>query len=168
MKAKQGRKAIFIIELTMLFVMLILVITVITEVLVMSRSRSIEASRLNASVILAASAAEKASVSHTMQDLSDALADMENTAGHKSRLIESDDGGIVWFIASTNAGDEKVHRFMVRVTRAYSDEGRYASDTVDVFNAVGSEDVDSADTEDEGKLVYSLESGTYFGKEAKL
>ena len=98
------REIVFTVELTALFLILVMVTLIITQVFVMCRSRSIEAARLNASVMLASNAAEICSATPSEAELDKRL-----------EALDSD------------------NELTVRVSREYLDGGRYASDIIEVY-----------------------------------
>ena len=177
MKAERNRKAVFIIEFSVLTLSLIMVIIVVTAFLVTCRERSIDARRLNESVMLASNAAETAAASPSLEDLSDAMASMDNAENHisKCQTDENRGSGEVWMIASLDAGKGSGHRYVVRVSRTYSSgklktdfsDGEFASDKVDVFDARGENDLNKIDFASLGEPVYTLETGSWFREEVR-
>ena len=67
------RSIAFTVELLGLFILLILVIVMITQVFVMSRTRTIEARRLTQAVMMAQSTAEAASSEYDLALLADKI-----------------------------------------------------------------------------------------------
>ena len=151
----------FTVELLGLFILLILVITVITQVFVMSRSHSLEAKRLTEAVILAEDIAE---ISSTEKDV-DALAGkigkfdkfsiIDTTAAAAGKNGASDGAILLDYVF----GDGNGYTYRVRIDRKAetSDKGVYAEDTISVYSAG---EIDAAEP------VYTLTAGKYF-KEGK-
>ena len=170
----------FTVELLGLFILLILVITVITQVFVMSRSHSLEAKRLTEAVILAEDIAE---ISSTEKDV-DALAGkigkfdkfsiIDTSADTAAGKNGAKDGVI---LLDYVFGDGNGYTYRVRIDRKSetSDKGVYAEDTISVYSAgeidaaaasIGASGQPEADTLDMPGPVYTLTAGKYF-KEGK-
>ena len=95
------RSIAFTVELLGLFILLILVIVMITQVFVMSRTRTIEARRLNQAVMMAQSTAEAASSEHDLALLADKIKGMDNVqsaeanaAGDELSIVFDTDGKV--------------------------------------------------------------------------
>ena len=74
----------FTVELLGLFILLILVIVMITQVFVMSRARTIEARHLTQAVMMAQSTAEAASSEHDLSLLAEKIKAMDKLLGRPS------------------------------------------------------------------------------------
>ncbi|MBR2540102.1 MAG: hypothetical protein IKE85_04600 [Mogibacterium sp.] len=160
----------FIVELLGLFILLILVIVIVTQVFVMSRSWSLRAEQLTQAVILAENTAEVASASPTLTALSDNLSGTVNAAGSEGRILVNDESGAgrVYLTEKFNDNDKSGGTFIIRVTRSLPEGGTvdnpgngiYAEDLIEIFPHDGPAD-DIYITEDTEPL-YALTAGTFF------
>lgn len=132
------RNLAFTVELLGLFILLVLVITVVTQVFVMSRSHSLQAKQLTEAVILAESTAEVSSTEKDMLQLSGKIGSMENvmSTGYVSDGAQTSEGEI-WAGAVFKPGDDGKCRYIIRVSRKStpSGEGEYAEDDISIYSA---------------------------------
>lgn len=132
------RNLAFTVELLGLFMLLVLVITVVTQVFVMSRSHSLQAKQLTEAVILAESTAEVSSTEKDMLQLSGKIGSMENvmSTGYVSDGAQTSEGEI-WAGAVFKPGDDGKCRYIIRVSRKStpSGEGEYAEDDISIYSA---------------------------------
>ena len=165
MTRSRGHKTAFIIELTALFMAIVVATLVFSGVFAMCRSRSDKASMLNDSVILAVNAAELASASSDIESLQTALASPDNIIGHTSRYIGGDDSssGAVMVLAAAESGSRN---YIVKVSRHTEENGTYTSDVIDVFDAGKAAALGDIEAASLTKPVYTLETGSRHGKEA--
>ena len=176
---KNRKDTAFTVELLGLFILLTMVITTVAGVFVISRSHSLEAKRLNEAVILAQSAAEVSSAAPDDASLKDVLSDMDNNTGNTAsqREIGGEDGSWNAIYASVKKdGASSDDLFIVCVTRRYpdgkpaerTDKGAYAEDTIEVFSAdqAGADDLNDLEPSALREPVYTLTSGTYFGRDS--
>lgn len=148
-----------ITELLILFMMLVFVTVVITQSLVVSRSRSLKARRLTEAVILAENTAEAASASDSPDELASLLGSLyegsevaaEPSGGDSNEIRvsgcspdpETEDPGRLYDIAVIRTVDER-------------SGGRLTEDVINIFEA--------GDTA--GEPVYTLTAAHYAGEEA--
>ena len=163
------RNLAFTVELFGLFILLVLVITVITQVFVMSRSHSIQARQLTEAVILAESAAEVSSTEKDMLQLSDKVADMENVVSmqYVSDGAQTSEGEILAGAVFT-PDDKGDCKYIIRIDRKStpSGAGLYAEDNISIYSAPDAADAE-ADIADISltEPVYTLKAGKYFGED---
>ena len=103
------RSIAFTVELLGLFILLILVIVMITQVFVMSRARTIEARHLTQAVMMAQSTAEAASSEYDLTALAEKIKAMDNV-----QSAEADASGstldIVFDTDGSPAGLRSIHQ----------------------------------------------------------
>ena len=160
MRGRDGGKTVFIVELTAIFLFIVMAAVIFAQIFTACRLRSTEAARLNDSVILAESAAEAASASPTVEELKEALASMDAAEGGQCECTEDGSGGgTLWITAAAGKNGSGTGSYRIRVVRTCRPDGdgpgRYAEDTVDVFGP-----------SDDGEPLYTLRSGTFFREEA--
>ena len=147
------RSIAFTVELLGLFILLIMVIVMITQVFVMSRSRTLEARRLNQAVMIAQSTAEAASSEKDLAVLAGRMSEMSNVQEARyNDLNESLD------IVFDTDGKQGGRDFCALLQRS-SDErenGTYVTDSIEVYYCVPGQL--------EG-MVYNLDTGRYFADE---
>ncbi len=147
------RSIAFTVELLGLFILLILVIVMITQVFVMSRTRTIEARRLTQAVIMAQSTAEAASSEHDLALLADKIKGMENV-----QSAEANAAGDELSIVFDTDGKASGRDFCVVLRRSEEgrDSGAYVTDNIEVYYCVP------------GQLsgkIYDLDTGRHFTAE---
>ena len=147
------RSIAFTVELLGLFILLILVIVMITQVFVMSRTRTIEARRLNQAVMIAQSTAEAASSEYDMAQLADKIQGMDNV----QYAEYSDMDGSLNIVFDTD-GNPAGRDFCVVLNRSEDarESGTYVSDNIEVYYC------------EPGQLegmIYSLDTGRHFDAE---
>ncbi|MBQ6440009.1 MAG: hypothetical protein IJJ06_07680 [Mogibacterium sp.] len=150
------RSIAFIVELLGLFILLILVIVMITQVFVMSRARTIEARHLTKAVMLAQSTAEAASSEKDLLQLADRLKGMDGVQSAEY----SDAGGSIDIVFDTD-GNPGGKDFCVVLHRSLSERegGSYASDSIEVYYCTPGQHQNK---------IYDLNTGRHFsGKGAK-
>ena len=150
------RSIAFIVELLGLFILLILVIVMITQVFVMSRARTIEARHLTQAVMLAQSTAEAASSEKDLPELADRLAGMDNV--QSAECSEADGSIDIVFDTDGKPGGKD---FCVVLHRSLEkrEGGSYASDSIEVYYCAPGQ---------HQNMIYDLDTGRHFsGKEAK-
>ena len=163
------RNLAFTVELMGLFILLVLVITVITQVFVMSRAHSLEARQLTEAVILAENAAEISSSEQDMDALTnrfagqDGLLDLQGTV---NTYVESEDKYTVTYAVPFRPGNDDYYivRVARNVDRSHADSGVLANDEISVYAPVGS-DADYEDvfiTERSDEPVYTLSTSRFF------
>lgn len=132
------RNLAFTVELLGLFILLVLVITVITQVFVMSRSHSLQARQLTEAVILAESTAEVSSTEKDMLQLSEKIGAMENvvSTGYVSDGAQTSEGEI-WAGAVFKPGDNGKCRYIIQISRKStpSGAGEYAEDAISIYSS---------------------------------
>ena len=147
------RSIAFTVELLGLFILLILVIVMITQVFVMSRTRTIGARRLNQAVMMAQSTAEAASSEHDLALLADKIKGMDNVQSAEANAA-GDELDIVFDTDGKPSGKD----FCVVLHR--SEEGRndgvYVTDNIEVYYCVPGQF--------SGKI-YDLDTGRHFTAE---
>lgn len=144
----------FTVELLGLFILLILVIVMITQIFVMSRSKSLEAKRLTEAVIIAENTAETASVSPDPDVLTEKIRSMESVI---SAEFEGQNGtGDLVAVCDTD-GNPESSDFVIRIERKTEkgDHGIYADDSIHIYYG---------DAEMKGEPLYTLDSGSFFGE----
>lgn len=150
------RSIAFTVELLGLFILLIMVIVMITQVFVMSRARTIEARRLTQAVMLAQSTAEAASSEKDLAQLADRMQGMDNV---QSAEYSDVDGSIdIVFDTDGNPGGKD---FCVVLNRSLDERegGSYASDSIEVYYCKPGQ---------HENRIYDLDAGRHFsGEEAK-
>ena len=147
------RSIAFTVELLGLFILLILVIVMITQVFVMSRARTIEARHLTQAVMIAQSTAEAASSEHDLSLLAEKLKGMDNV-----QSVEADASGGSLDIVFDTDGKPNGKDFCIVLHRADEkrDSGVYATDDIEVYYCVPGQH--------EGKI-YDLSTGSHFTEE---
>ena len=148
------RSIAFTVELLGLFILLIMVIVMITQVFVMSRSRTLEARRLNQAVMIAQSTAETASSERDLALLADKMKGMSNVESAESGADNS------LYIVFDTDGKSGGKDFCVSLRRSEDarDSGAYVTDQIEVYYC--------APGEQEGEI-YELSTGRHFdGEEA--
>ena len=145
------RSIAFTVELLGLFILLILVIVMITQVFVMSRARTIEARHLTQAVMMAQSTAEAASSEHDLSLLAEKIKDMNNV---QSAEASGDSLSIVFDTDGNLTGKD----FCIVLHRAEEerDSGVYTRDNIEVYYCVPGQT--------EGKI-YDLSTGSHFTAE---
>ena len=145
------RSIAFTVELLGLFILLILVIVMITQVFVMSRARTIEARHLTQAVMMAQSTAEAASSEHDLSLLAEKIKDMDNV---QSAEASGDSLSIVFDTDGNLTGKD----FCIVLHRAEEerDSGVYTRDNIEVYYCVPGQT--------EGKI-YDLSTGSHFTAE---
>jgi type II secretory pathway pseudopilin PulG len=145
------RSIAFTVELLGLFILLILVIVMITQVFVMSRARTIEARHLTQAVMMAQSTAEAASSEHDLALLAEKIKDMDNVQSAEA----SDDSLSIVFDTDGNLTGKD---FCIVLHRAEEerDSGVYTRDNIEVYYCVPGQT--------EGKI-YDLSTGSHFTAE---
>ncbi|MBQ6388344.1 MAG: hypothetical protein IJH90_01775 [Mogibacterium sp.] len=149
-----NRKSIaFTVELLGLFILLILVIVMITQVFVLSRSRTIEARRLTQAVMIAQSTAEAASSEQELSLLSERMQSMDNV-----QSAECSDAGDSLNIVFDTDGKPDGKDFCVVMHRTADEKGgsTYVSDSIEVYYCVPGE---------LGNMIYELDAGRHFTAE---
>ncbi len=147
------RSIAFTVELLGLFILLIMVIVMITQVFVMSRTRTIEARHLTQAVMMARSTAEAASSEHDLSLLAEKIKAMDNV-----QSAEADASGSSLDIVFDTDGKPAGKDFCVVLHRADEerDSGVYTTDNIEVYFCVP------------GKLegkIYDLSTGSHFTAE---
>ena len=147
------RSIAFTVELLGLFILLILVIVMITQVFVMSRARTIEARHLTQAVMMARSTAEAASSEHDLSLLAEKIKDMDNV-----QSAEADaSGGSVDIVFDTDGKPAgKDFCIVLHRTEEERNSGVYATDNIEVYYC--------APGQHEGKI-YDLSAGSHFTAE---
>lgn len=146
------KKTIFITELSIILAMLIVSVAVLGSFIAMCKNRSDEASVLNDSVILASNAAEAAKSAADDSELRDALSSVGSVRDSASR-------NEIWTLATLDNEDY----YLIKLTRTYSaGSDNYAESHIEVYKAGDGE----SDASDAGPLLYELDSGICFGREA--
>ena len=147
------RSIAFTVELLGLFILLILVIVMITQVFVMSRARTIEARHLTQAVMMAQSTAEAASSEHDLALLAEKIKDMDNVQSAEANVS----GGSVDIVFDTD-GNPAGKDFCAVLHRSEEkrDSGVYTTDNIEVYYCVPGQL--------EGKI-YNLSTGSRFTAE---
>ncbi len=146
----------FTVELLGLFILLIMVIVMITQVFVMSRSRTIEARRLTQAVMIAQSTAEAASSEHDLAKLAGVMQGMNNVA---SAEYNDADRSLSIVFDTDGKPDGKDFCAVLYRSEDKRSRGSYASDKIEVYYCVPGQ-LDG--------LVYDLDTGRHFtGEEAE-
>jgi hypothetical protein len=147
------RSIAFTVELLGLFILLILVIVMITQVFVMSRARTIEARHLTQAVMMAQSTAEAASSEHDLSILAERIKDMDNV-----RSAEADVSGGSLNIVFDTDGKQAGKDFYIVLHRDEEKRGSgvYVTDKIEVYYCVPEKP--------EGKI-YDLSTGSHFTAE---
>ena len=148
------RSIAFTVELLGLFILLIMVIVMITQVFVMSRTRTLEARRLNQAVMIAQSTAETASSERDPALLAAKMQGMSNVESAESNTDNS-----IYIVFDTD-GKSGGKDFCVSLHRSEDsrDSGDYVTDQIEVYYCKPGESED---------LVYELRTGRHFdGEEA--
>ena len=139
---KEKRSIVFITELLVMFVILLVVISVITRLFILNRSRSLDARHLTEAVILAEDTAEVISAADDEDDAFELIKSMEVTES-----AEIKDGAIECGMKFTGE-DKKTDRY--RVTVIINDDektrGSYRTGTILVYYGDGSEPIYTLDT----------------------
>jgi hypothetical protein len=144
-KMNTKKSLAFIVELLGLFILLIMVIVIVTQVFVMSRSQSLRAGNLTEAVVLAENTAEVASLSPDTAEFVRRASQMDNVT--EAAFEDEGDEDIIGIIMDND--------YSLLVSRQTEDTaaGIYAEDVIDVyFN-----DPDMA-----GEPLYTLRTGNYF------
>lgn len=150
------RSIAFIVELLGLFILLILVIVMITQVFVMSRARTIEARHLTKAVMLAQSTAEAASSEKDLTQLADRLKSMDGV--QSAEYSDADESIDIVFDTDGKSGGKD---FCVVLQRSISEKGSssYASDSIEVYYCTPGQHQNK---------IYDLSTGRHFsGEEAR-
>ena len=147
------RSIAFTVELLGLFILLILVIVMITQVFVMSRARTIEARHLTQAVMMAQSTAEAASSEHDLSALAEKIKAMDNVQSAEADVA----GGSLNIVFDTD-GKPAGRDFCIVLHRAEEDRdsGVYTTDNIEVYYCVPGQL--------EGKI-YNLSTGSNFTAE---
>ena len=147
------RSIAFTVELLGLFILLILVIVMITQVFVMSRTRTIEARRLTQAVMMAQSTAEAASSEYDLSLLADRIKAMDNV-----QSAEANAAGDGLDIVFDTDGKPLGKDFCVTLHRSEEkrDAGAYVTDDIEVYYCVPGQPGDS---------IYDLTAGRHFTAE---
>ncbi len=149
------RSIAFTVELLGLFILLIMVIVMITQVFVMSRTRTLEARRLNQAVMIAQSTAETASSEKDPALVAEKMQGMSNV--ESAEFSDMDNSLYIVFDTDGKSGGKD---FCVSLHRSEDarDSGDYVTDQIEVYYCKPGESED---------LVYELRSGRHFdGEEA--
>ena len=167
------RNLAFTVELLGLFILLVLVITVITQVFVMSRSHSLQAKQLTEAVILAESVAEVSSTEERMPDVSakmDAMENIVSTSYLQDGALPSE--GEIWAGALFAPDDPANYKYVVTIKRKTTPagDGVYAEDTISIYSSVDLQPEAIAEYsgkggEDMPEAIYTLKAGKYFGED---
>ena len=144
----------FTVELLGLFILLILVITIVTQVFVMSRSHSLQARQLTEAVIAAESMAEICSSEQEMDSLAGKLADAGGDDA-TVRVLENGDNGLI--LALPYEG------YTVRIDRTMQQSGAgvYAEDIISIYDGTLSND-DAVALAEGTEAIYTLKAGKFF------
>ena len=148
----------FTVELLGLFILLIMVITVVTQVFVMSRSHSLEARQLTDAVILAEDVAEISSTGSGIDEITDRFMDLGLTAEVRSQF----DGSQNWLVAFD------ADAFLVVIERSVTTSGNagagvYAEDIINIYEPDAADAMlVSKENPVKTEPVYTLVSGKYF------
>jgi len=147
------RSIAFTVELLGLFILLILVIVMITQIFVMSRARTIEARHLTQAVMMAQSTAEAASSEHDLSVLAEKLKDMDNV---QSAEANASDGSLDIVFDTDGKQTGKDFYLILHRDEEERDSGVYATDKIEVYYCVPGQL--------EGKI-YDLSTGSHFTAE---
>lgn len=147
------RSIAFTVELLGLFILLILVIVMITQVFVMSRARTIEARHLTQAVMMAQSTAEAASSEHDLALLAEKVKDMDNV---QSAEADASDGSLSIVFDTDGKQAGKDFCIVLHRTEEERDSGVYTRDNIEVYYCVPGQT--------EGKI-YDLSTGSHFTAE---
>ena len=147
------RSIAFTVELLGLFILLIMVIVMITQVFVMSRARTIEARHLTQAVMMAQSTAEAASSEYDLSLLAEKIKDMNNVQSAEANAS----AGSIDIVFDTD-GKPAGKDFCVVLNRTEDkrDSGVYTTDNIEVYYCVPGQL--------EGKI-YDLSAGSHFTAE---
>ena len=143
----------FTVELLGLFILLILVIVMITQVFVMSRARTIEARHLTQAVMMAQSTAEAASSEHDLSLRAEKIKAMDNVQSAEA----NDSAGSIDIVFDTD-GNPAGKDFCAVLHRTEEERasGVYTKDNIEVYYCVPGQL--------EGKI-YDLSTGRHFTAE---
>ena len=145
----------FTVEMLGLFILLVLVIVMITQVFVMSRSGTIEARRLTQAVMIAQSTAEAASSEQDLSLLAGVMQGMDNVSS--ADYNDADESLNIIFDTDGNPAGKDFCAVLHRSADRRG-AGTYVSDKIEVYYC--------APGQLEGKL-YDLDTGRHFtGEEA--
>ena len=127
------RSIAFTVELLGLFILLIMVIVMITQVFVMSRTRTIEARHLTQAVMMAQSTAEAASSEHDLSLLAEKIKAMDNVQSAEANVS----GGSVDIVFDTD-GNPAGKDFCAVLHRTEEERasGVYTKDNIEVYYCV--------------------------------
>ena len=161
------RNLTFTVELLGLFILLVMVITVITQVFVMSRSHSLEARQLTEAVILAENAAEISSGVQDREALTDRLAGQEGLLRAEDAVyanVENEDRFTLMYAVQFDPDRDSYYVVSVDRTLNRSDSGVLADDLISVYAT------DSGDAGPDGAFtpeaneepVYTLNTSRFF------
>ncbi|MBR0469504.1 MAG: hypothetical protein IJJ16_07325 [Mogibacterium sp.] len=149
------RSIAFTVELLGLFILLMMVIVMVTQVFVMSRAKTVEARRLTQAVMIAQSTAEAASSERDPELLAETFSGMDNVL---SAEYDDSNGSIDIVFDTNGVPDDEDYRVVLH--RASEDRGNgvYVTDSIEVYYC--------APDKLEG-MIYDLETGRHFaGEEA--
>ena len=147
------RSIAFTVELLGLFILLILVIVMITQVFVMSRARTIEARHLTQAVMMAQSTAEAASSEHDLSLLAEKIKAMDNV---QSAEANASAGSIDIVFDTDGKPAGKDFCAVLHRTEEERASGVYTKDNIEVYYCVPGQL--------EGKI-YDLSTGRHFTAE---
>ena len=147
------RSIAFTVELLGLFILLILVIVMITQVFVMSRARTIEARHLTQAVMMARSTAEAASSEHDLSLLAEKIKAMDNV---QSAEANASAGSIDIVFDTDGKPAGKDFCAVLHRSEEKRDSGVYTTDNIEVYYCVPGQL--------EGKI-YDLSTGRHFTAE---
>ncbi len=170
------RNLAFTVELLGLFILLLLVITVITQVFVMSRSHSLQAKRLTEAVIIAESTAEISSAEKDIDRLAGIFTGLRETDEEAAYKVNNN-GGVIMF--TRGLSEDGRYKYVVRLERSSQNMGAgdYCEDEICIYSASEVADatkrVDAAGGEREDPMglistdtlpepLYTLKTGKYF------
>lgn len=161
------RNLAFTVELLGLFILLVMVITVITQVFVMSRSHSLEARQLTEAVILAENAAEISSGAQDAEILTDSLAGQKGLLdldGTVYTYAENEDKFTLRYAVQFDPDRDSYYIVNIDRTLDRSETGVLADDVISIYEPVGSDagtdEVFAHDRTDEP--VYTLTTSRFF------
>ena len=147
------RSIAFTVELLGLFILLIMVIVMITQVFVMSRARTIEARHLTQAVMMAQSTAEAASSEHDLSLLAEKIKAMDNV---QSAEANASAGSIDIVFDTDGKPAGKDFCAVLHRSEEKRDSGVYTTDNIEVYYCVPGQL--------EGKI-YDLSTGSHFTAE---
>ena len=147
------RSIAFTVELLGLFILLIMVIVMITQVFVMSRARTIEARHLTQAVMMAQSTAEAASSEHDLSLLAEKIKAMDNV---QSAEANASAGSIDIVFDTDGKPAGKDFCAVLHRSEEKRDSGVYTTDNIEVYYCVPGQL--------EGKI-YNLSTGSHFTAE---